>query len=78
MSQADPANSLLGSRYECGHLPACGADPGLRDGSKFRHSAMSRRAGPRKSPDGYDQGSSKELEEARGTSSPDVAESGHV
>src|SRR6218665_3550504 len=34
VSQADPASSLLGSHYKCGHLPACGADPGVRDGSK--------------------------------------------
>src|SRR6218665_1360037 len=31
--QADPASPLLGPRYKYGHLPACGSDPGLRDGT---------------------------------------------
>src|SRR6218665_371484 len=72
------------SRLKCGHLPVYGSDPGLRDGTTGEHQAIRPRralrcrAGSRESFEGYDRGSSEKLEEARGTSSPDLAESDHI
>src|SRR6218665_22015 len=34
VSKGDPGGPLLCPCYVCGHLPACGSGPGLRDGSE--------------------------------------------
>jgi len=84
MSRADPARPLLISCHKCGHPPAGGSDPGLRDGAKQETPAIWLchmlwcRTGPCKSFEGYDRGSPVKLEEARWTSLSDLAKSGHI